>query len=641
LPRYVVIGAGAIGVSFAAELKRAGNGVVLIARGAQLAAARGDGITYARPDGARTLDVPVYGGPGELELRHDDILILATKTQDAADALATWASQPVSSADGTASTAGASLALVTTQNGLETERIALRFFAWVIGGVLGMPAHFVEPGVVVAAGTPAVGVAWLGVYPDGPSEFVEELARTLRRANFDATAVEDISAWKRGKLLASATFVLDALYAPGELRNRAAALLRDEAADVLGAVGEVADLAGAHGPKGGLRVAQVAEVPGYAYGGTSTWQSLARSGSLETDYINGEVVLQARLQGRSAPANAAITAQIHAAADQGLAPRSLDEHDLLTTFPQLAHAGETGARARVLIDADALAAELASPAAPALLDVRWKLGDPDGRLHYAAAHLPAAVYVDLDTELAGHGAPTDGRHPLPDLETFEATARRWGLRQGQPVVIYDDNGGASAARAWWLLRWAGVDSVRILDGGLGAWSDGDRPLEHGIPAELAPGDVNLSPGHLPVLDIDAAADFPATGVLLDARAGERYRGETEPVDPRAGHIPGAVSAPTTENLGPDTHFLPDAALRDRFAALGADAGTPVGVYCGSGVTAAHEIAALAVLGIDAALYPGSWSAWSNHPARPVATGATPEGDPTSDPTSERSASYAG
>ena len=303
--------------------------------------------------------MPVYGSPEELELRHDDILILATKTQDAAEALGVWAPRPVTLAHGSASTAGETLTLLTTQNGLETERVALRFFATVIGGVLGMPAHFVEPGVVVAAGTPSVGVAWLGAYPDAPSEAVEELARALRRANFAATAVEDISAWKRGKLLASCTFVLDALYPPSDLRNAAAGLLREEARSVLAGAGEIADLSVAQGPSGGLRVAQVAEVPGYAYGGTSTWQSLKRAGSLETDYINGEVVLQARLQGLDAPANAAVTARIHAAAEAGLEPRSLDEADLLATFPQLRGPAPSGFRAQVLVDAEALAAELA------------------------------------------------------------------------------------------------------------------------------------------------------------------------------------------------------------------------------------------------------------------------------------------
>jgi thiosulfate/3-mercaptopyruvate sulfurtransferase len=627
LPRYVVIGAGAIGVSFAAELKRAGNGVVLIARGAQLAAARGDGITYVRPDGARTLDVEVYERPGEFDLRHDDILILATKTQDAEAALSLWAGAPVTAADGSASTAGASLALVTTQNGLEAERAALRHFATVIGGVLGMPAHFVEPGVVVAAGTPAVGGVWIGRYPDAEDPAVEELARTLRRANFDATAVSDISAWKRAKLVTSSTFVLDALYEETELRQAAAGLLAQETRQILSGLGPVADL---HGAMTARPVWQVAEVPGYAYGGTSTWQSLARSSSLETDFINGETVLQARLQGLEAPLNAAVTAKIRAAAEHGLAPRSFDEHDLRG-------AGGGGARSSVLVDAATLAAELAGAGAPALLDVRWKLGDPDGRLHHEESHLPGAVYVDLDTELAAHGAPEDGRHPLPSINALTASARGWGISQGQSVVVYDDNGGTSAARAWWLLRWGGVENVRILDGGLGAWNAAGNPLEHGSVAPAPLGDVVLSAGHLPVLDADEAAEFPEHGVLLDARAGERYRGEVEPVDPRAGRIPGATSAPTTENLGPDGYFLDDAALAARFAALGAGVDGPVGVYCGSGVTAAHEIAALAVAGIDAALYPGSWSAWSNDPARPAATGAEPAGDESTN----RSASYAG
>ncbi|MCL9797912.1 sulfurtransferase, partial [Frankia sp. AgKG'84/4] len=214
-----------------------------------------------------------------------------------------------------------------------------------------------------------------------------------------------------------------------------------------------------------------------------------------------------------------------------------------------------------------------------------------------------------------------GRHPLPEVADLQAAARRWGLRAGQPVVVYDDNGGLSAARAWWLLRWAGVTDVRILDGALAAWRDAGLPLETGeiIPA---PGDVELSAGHLPVLDADDAAALARDGVLLDARAPERYRGEVEPIDPRAGHIPGARSASTGENLDAAGRFLSPADLRARFAALGVPAGTGgVGVYCGSGVTAAHEIAALAVAGVDAALYPGSWSAWSSDPARPVATGA--------------------
>jgi thiosulfate/3-mercaptopyruvate sulfurtransferase len=188
------------------------------------------------------------------------------------------------------------------------------------------------------------------------------------------------------------------------------------------------------------------------------------------------------------------------------------------------------------------------------------------------------------------------------------------------VVVYDATGGLAAARAWWLLRWGGLTDVRILDGGLDAWRRAGGPLQTGdvIPG---PGDVSLAVGGMPLLSIDQAAALPATGLLLDARAGERYRGEVEQVDPRAGHVPGAVSAPTTENLTLDGSFRPADQLRERFAALGAGDGRPVGVYCGSGVTAAHEVAALAVAGIEAALWPGSWSQWAHDPSRPTATGA--------------------
>ncbi|ACZ29716.1 Rhodanese domain protein [Xylanimonas cellulosilytica DSM 15894] len=294
----------------------------------------------------------------------------------------------------------------------------------------------------------------------------------------------------------------------------------------------------------------------------------------------------------------------------------------------------TDPRARVLVTVAELAADLGldgvdpTPGPPVLLDVRWALAAAghtfDGLAHYRAGHLPGAVFADLETELAAAPSAAQGRHPLPSTAQFQAAARRWGLRNDSRVVVYDATGGMSAARAWWLLRYFGLRDVRILDGGLPAWQRAGHPLEvHDVVAP--PGDVVLSPGHLRTLDASGAAALAASedGVLLDARAGERYRGETEPVDPRAGHIPGAVSAPTSENLTDEGSFLPTAALRDRFAALGATAGTRVGVYCGSGVTAAHEAAALAAAGVEAILYPGSWSQWSNDASRPVATGATP------------------
>ncbi|GAA5068176.1 sulfurtransferase [Nocardia callitridis] len=251
-----------------------------------------------------------------------------------------------------------------------------------------------------------------------------------------------------------------------------------------------------------------------------------------------------------------------------------------------------------------------------LLDVRWALGDPDGPEHYQAGHIPGAVFVDLETELSAPPSPTRGRHPLPEATQLEKCARSWGVRNGDRVVVYDATSGLAASRAWWLLRWGGLTDVRILDGGLAAWSASGGALATGCEPDPRPGDVELSPGNLPVLTGDAVARWD--GLLLDARAAERYRGEVEPIDPRAGHIPGAISAPTADNLDPDGRFLGADVLRERFSGYGTG---PFAVYCGSGVTAAHQVAALAVAGVPAALYPGSWSQWSNDPKRPVATGA--------------------
>lgn len=273
-----------------------------------------------------------------------------------------------------------------------------------------------------------------------------------------------------------------------------------------------------------------------------------------------------------------------------------------------------------LVSAHDLAAALAGPTPPRLLDVRWKLGGPPGAEEFERGHIPGAVYVDLDTELAGHGAPTDGRHPLPDAADFQAAARRWGLDDGDAVVVYDDVAGTSAARAWWLLRHAGVVDVRVLDGGLRAWTAAGGAVESG-PVVPAPGGVTVTFGALPTIDADRVATFAADGILLDARAGERYRGEVEPVDPRAGHIPGALSAPTTASVDLDGLLLPAEQLAERFAALGAVPGAAVAVYCGSGVTAAHAVLAMEVAGLATpALYPGSFSAWSNDPSRPVVLG---------------------
>ncbi|MFT4084005.1 MAG: sulfurtransferase [Nocardioides sp.] len=278
-------------------------------------------------------------------------------------------------------------------------------------------------------------------------------------------------------------------------------------------------------------------------------------------------------------------------------------------------------RAAVLTTAEELAADLTASRPPIVLDVRWSLGGPPGHGEYRGGHIPSAVYVDLDAELAGHGGdPTNGRHPLPDPVDLEAAIRRWGIHDDDRVVAYDASGNLAAARAWWLLRWAGLADVRLLDGGLAAWTAAGGPLSTDE-VTPTPGDASVRPGSLPVLSVEEAASWPRHGVLLDARAPERYRGESEPIDPKAGHIPGAHNAPTGDNLTADGHFRPTEELRDRFAALGATE-RPVAAYCGSGVTAAHQLAALAIAGVEGRLYPGSWSQWSNLD-RPVATGAEP------------------
>jgi thiosulfate/3-mercaptopyruvate sulfurtransferase len=258
---------------------------------------------------------------------------------------------------------------------------------------------------------------------------------------------------------------------------------------------------------------------------------------------------------------------------------------------------------------------------PVVLDVRWRLAGPSPAELYSGGHLPGAVGVDLDRDLAGPvGGGERGRHPLPEPDVLQATLRRWGVRAGDTVVAYDDADGSSASRAWWLLRWAGVSGVRVLDGGIAAWVGAGLPLSTEVPVPEA-GDVVVRPGGMPTLDADGASALPCLGgVLLDARAEPRYRGEVEPVDPVAGHIPGARSAPTSGNVDSGGRFLAADRLRERFAALSVRDDSTVGVYCGSGVTAAQEVLALDIAGVPAALYPGSWSEWVADPSRPVATG---------------------
>jgi thiosulfate/3-mercaptopyruvate sulfurtransferase len=278
-----------------------------------------------------------------------------------------------------------------------------------------------------------------------------------------------------------------------------------------------------------------------------------------------------------------------------------------------------------LITAGELARLLAGEPAPVLLDVRWRLPGapgPSGIEAYQAGHLPGAVFVDLDRDLAappGQG----GRHPMPAAAAFQAVMRAAGVSDDSLVVVYDDQDSTAAARAWWLLRYFGHQAVRVLDGGYRAWTRAGQPSAASPRPVPPPGGFTASPGHLPLLDAPGAAALAGAGLLLDARAGERYRGETEPIDPVAGHIPGAVSAPTAQNVNPDGTFRPAADLAARFAALGAAGAVSVGAYCGSGVTAAHEVLALTLAGFPAALYVGSWSEWVTDPSRPVATGPAP------------------
>ncbi|GAA1911018.1 sulfurtransferase [Nocardioides lentus] len=256
-----------------------------------------------------------------------------------------------------------------------------------------------------------------------------------------------------------------------------------------------------------------------------------------------------------------------------------------------------------------------------LLDVRWRLGATDGFDRYAAGHLPGASYVDMDAVLADHAVVDGGRHPLPDVDLFGAAVRALGVRRDTPVVCYDAAGGTSAARAWWLLRHHGHERVAVLDGGYPAWVAAGHEVETGPGPEVEPGDFEPVPGAMPTA---SPADLLDGRVVLDARPQERYRGEVEPVDPVAGHVPGARSAPAVANLGEDGLLRPDEELRARYAGLGAlEEGADVAVYCGSGITAAHDVLVLEQLGVRAALYPGSWSHWVSDPSRPVETGPGP------------------
>lgn len=280
-----------------------------------------------------------------------------------------------------------------------------------------------------------------------------------------------------------------------------------------------------------------------------------------------------------------------------------------------------------LVDVDWLAAHANDPNVR-IVDVRWYLGRRRGGAEaYERGHIPEAVFLDLDRDLAAPPGAGPGRHPLPDATSFARTLAGLGVTPASIVVAYDDAGGAIAARLWWLLRYFNHPGGRVLDGGIQAWTAKGHALSTDEPFVLLSSEMALTPGGAGVVDkeaVDALRNNPRAA-LLDARARDRYEGLQEPVDARAGHIPGALSAPFVENLaGPGGALLSKADLERRYRELGALDAEKVVAYCGSGVTACHALLALALVGRpDALLYEGSWSDWARDEELPIATGPEP------------------
>jgi thiosulfate/3-mercaptopyruvate sulfurtransferase len=275
----------------------------------------------------------------------------------------------------------------------------------------------------------------------------------------------------------------------------------------------------------------------------------------------------------------------------------------------------------VLIEPAELAQQLDRGQSVTVADVRWTLGGPRGQPDYEAGHIPGAHWVDLERQLsAAPGA--GGRHPLPEPAQFQAAMRAIGVRRDQLVVAYDAGRSLGAARLWWLLTDAGHDAVRVLNGGLAAWRAAGLATESGPPPATVPGNFVARPGQRAQLTApDIAADLAGERRLrlVDVRTPERYTGEAEPIDPVAGHIPGAVNLPSEANLAADGRFLDRSAIARRF--IDAGVGTGAVLYCGSGITAAQSLLALESAGLTGAIYPGSWSDWITDPGRPIATGS--------------------
>ena len=275
-----------------------------------------------------------------------------------------------------------------------------------------------------------------------------------------------------------------------------------------------------------------------------------------------------------------------------------------------------------LVTPDVLASHL-DDAGWVTVDCRYRLADPEfGRRAHAASHIRGAVFADIGEDLSAPVIPgKTGRHPLPEADAMAARLSAWGIDGSVQVVAYDDSGGAMAARLWWLLRWLGHDAAAVLDGGWAAWQGRGLPVGAGPESRAARTFVPRVRRDLvlTVEQVDRARGDPAWRVL-DARNGDRFRGENETIDPVAGHIPGARSAPYADNLERDGRFKPRDWLRRRYLeVLGGVTAEHAVCYCGSGVTAAHDVLAMAYAGLgDARLYPGSWSEWIVDPARPVA-----------------------
>jgi thiosulfate/3-mercaptopyruvate sulfurtransferase len=278
--------------------------------------------------------------------------------------------------------------------------------------------------------------------------------------------------------------------------------------------------------------------------------------------------------------------------------------------------------AAMLITPAELAALRDAREALVILDARFEKGAGGAWAEPDADRIPGALFVDIPTELSGKSSPLAGKRPLPEVRALQESARRWGINKNSVVVVYDQNKNVQAARVWWVLRWAGVRDVRLLDGGFKAWVKAGYPVTRETKAP-AIGNVSLAGDNLPVADADGAAAnaVGGIGILIDARSRESYVGvPNEAGKPPAGHIPGALNAPSGNNLEPDGRFRPLEELKALYDGLGIDGSRPVVVYCGSGIAATHDIFALHLIGYSAALFPGSWSAWSADPARPVAVG---------------------